>query len=290
MENYALVGGDPEQGSTAVVYRAVCAHTKRSVAIKHVVKPVPSPAVHETAFARRGSVVSAQHVAAPPRGLLFLHDAWKCPDGSYCIVSEACDHTLASVIDGRGIPLTDVCDVLSDIVQGLCTLATAGISHCDVSASNIMSCTRGERRTWVLIDYGLAFRSGCDTRQLAPGTPVYTAPEVARNFFAPGGAVDASRRDVYALGVVLHEMITGDMPLDVQRAEQASATMTHINVLRHVAGGSEREVAPVPDTCPRALVDLMRRMLAPDPSDRPSAHRVRDDMRTAGLWVCDPGQ
>src|SRR5262249_34038150 len=149
----------------------------------------------------------------------------------------------------------------------------AGIIHRDLKPANVMLDRAGAGANAKVLDFGIAklvdeaadafAATGGGEASATPsltasgaifGTPLYMSPEQAT-----GEAVDA-RTDVWSLGVVLYELITGVTPFD---RKTAPATFTAI--LRD----APRPLAGVPD----ALADLVARMLAKDPNARVGSAR-----------------
>src|SRR4029453_14289393 len=126
---------------------------------------------------------------------------------------------------GRGpIPLRDIAGVLGDVAAGLAVAHAADIVHRDLKPANIILTRNGPAK---ILDFGLAKMMSIDqptmTRMTASGTTVgtvaYMSPEQAL-----GEAVD-QRTDVWALGVMLYEMLTGWLPF---KAGNAPATLLAI--------------------------------------------------------------
>jgi serine/threonine protein kinase len=117
----------------------------------------------------------------------------------------------------------------------------AGILHRDVTPSNILLSRQGEVR---LTDFGIAQAVGTDATPA--GTPAYMAPEAAR-----GEAVDG-RSDLYSLGLVLGEMLTGG----------------RLRITNRLADASRPVDLPALTAAPAPLVEVAHRLLAPDRADR----------------------
>jgi len=166
--------------------------------------------------------------------------------------------TLAALIDERGpMPLAAAASVFRQILQAIRQIHQAGIVHRDVKTANVML-EEGTGRA-VLMDFGLAkgdYRDSFTMVGAILGTPEYMAPEQAM-----GGAVD-SRSDIYSLGAVLFEMLTGRPPF------QAPDTIAVLKKQVEEAPPPARSLRP--DT-PPAVDAALARMLAKDPAERPSS-------------------
>ncbi|HVY48720.1 MAG TPA: serine/threonine-protein kinase, partial [Minicystis sp.] len=142
---------------------------------------------------------------------------------------------------GRRLPLRRALGIARSIADGLAAAHAVGVVHRDLKPGNVLLDTRGRV---VLTDFGVA-RAMSDELSLtvgAIGTPSYMAPEQAAN-----AGVDP-RTDLYALGLVIAEMLTGELP-------------------RGGAPAAERAVAG--SGAPAALASLVGRCLAVNPHERP---------------------
>src|SRR5262245_43860511 len=161
-------------------------------------------------------------------------------------------------------PLALAVKVGREVAEGLAAVHDRGLIHRDVKPSNIwLEGESGVVRRAKVLDFGLARieESGDhSTFGFVLGTPPYMSPEQAA-----GDRLDA-RSDLFGLGVVLYRLLTGELPFEVTSAA----------CVRSVVMG--RKPAPprvrAPEV-PAALSDLVLRLLAADPANRPgSAHEV----------------
>jgi serine/threonine-protein kinase len=168
--------------------------------------------------------------------------------------------TLAEVIAQRGIvPISDVPDILQQIVAGLEAAHAAGVIHRDLKPSNVLV---GERGAIKIIDFGLAttaLAEGLTATGAVLGTPHYMAPEQVR-----GKPVDA-RTDVYALGALAYHLVTGRPPFAGDNA--IAIGFAHL---------SETAVPPcqLRKDCPAALDAAIVAALAKNPEDRPPSAKA----------------
>lgn len=148
-------------------------------------------------------------------------------------------------------------EILIDVCQAVEAAHRRGIAHCDLKPANVMVGDLGE--VYVL-DWGVAVRlSHARSSELA-GTPAYMAPEMLR-----GSVHVTPATDVYLLGAILYELLTGQAP---HRGTQLA------EALQSVAGNQIAEIAA---DGPAELADICRRALASDPAQRwPSALALRD--------------
>src|SRR5262249_38894186 len=153
--------------------------------------------------------------------------------------------------------------LLSRIAFALAAVHGAGLIHRDLKPDNVI--LRGGDAP-VLIDFGVALLAGAQHRP-GTGTPAYMAPEQER-----GDRLDA-RADLYALGVMAHEMLTGTRP-DAPRSLIPFTGFGQMRAVRAslVAKGASSEIA-----------ELIARLLAPRPRLRPaSAAQVATAFAKAG--------
>ena len=164
-----------------------------------------------------------------------------------------------------GVPLDDALQVARAVAAALGDAHERGIVHRDVKPENVL-CAGGDR--WKVTDFGIAKWGGARVRTrtgVVLGTPTYIAPETLQ------GLAITPAVDIYALGVMLHEMLAGappypgDQPLEIMRGHLESAV-------------PRLERAGVPERVRR----LVERMMAKDPGDRPDATAVRADLALTG--------
>lgn len=141
-----------------------------------------------------------------------------------------------------------------------------GVVHRDIKPANILLDGNGNA---TVTDFGIALVTSRPVREssgVTAGTPHYMSPEQAL-----GEQVDG-RSDVYALGVVLYEMLTGARPFTGRNATEVIA--------RHISAPIPRVSDREPET-PAALVRVVSRMLTKDPAGRPSADELVAELTAA---------
>lgn len=251
-----LVGGVYEVrsllgvGGMGQVYEAHDTLLNREVAVK-VAIPYPgrSPITHEgTALAAlRHPAMATVHAAG-------LHDGVP-----YLVMERIAGVPLATRITdaqdaGNALSLTEALDIAVALADGLRVVHEAGISHRDVKPDNVML---APPHRVVLLDFGLFLPEyEAASREVIAGSPGYMAPECITHAVADG---EGHLIDVYSLGMVLYELITGELPF----AGSAMELMDH------------QLHDPVPDLVrirpdvPQRLSQLVTEMVARDPHDRP---------------------
>jgi serine/threonine protein kinase len=172
--------------------------------------------------------------------------------------------------DQGALPCEDAFDVSIQVAEGLQAIHDEGIVHRDLKTPNLMRDSRGVVR---LMDFGIAkqWESESSTNLTAAGqivgTPEYMSPEQVR-----GGKID-SRSDIYALGIVIFELFTGQVPF---RGETPMLTLfRHLNDPPPLEGPSSANL-------PKALISVLRKALAKEAADRyQSAREVVEALREA---------
>ena len=177
--------------------------------------------------------------------------------------------TLADRLAGSKLPLHDTMTLVAHIAGALAALHAEGLVHRDVKPSNIFL-VDGETASAHLLDFGLI--KGIDGPKVTKtgvvvGTPGYMAPEQVR-----GERVVGSRADVFALGCVIFECVTGEPPF---RGETDEALFSRI-LLEQPPSLGELHAGTPP-----WLAQLVDRMLRKDPSERPDAREVASAMGRA---------
>ncbi len=246
------------RGASSVVHEAEHADLGRRVALK--ILSAEHSSSHEFAerFRREARILSS----LSHEGLVALHDFGAAADGRLFCVQELCEgETLESsfVRDGA-LPWRDVLGVASKALAALEVAHAAGLVHRDIKPQNLFLSLDGGVK---LLDFGLARAEG-EAGEGAEstmgevtifGTPEYMAPEQAA-----AGRIDA-RADVYALGCVLYELLTGRLPF---------VAKSSVALLDAKAKGSPerlRDRAPSSEI-PAAVDDLVMRAIARHPSAR----------------------
>lgn len=167
---------------------------------------------------------------------------------------------LTSTGGERGLRPSNAIWIVRQIAEGLCALHAADWLHGDLKPENILLSPQGHA---TLLDLGLARRLGseeCRSWETLQGTPTYIAPEA----FRTQGELSAAS-DLYSLGVVLFEALTGRQPWNTRSAAEVAAAHLRQTPL------DVRALAP---HVPLELARLVRQLLAKDPLRRPSAEEL----------------
>jgi serine/threonine protein kinase/formylglycine-generating enzyme required for sulfatase activity len=236
------------RGGFGVVYRAEDQALKRFVALKLL-----------TRFQSVGEVDAWLEEARVLAGLdhpsiVPVYDVGKTDSGQPYIVSKLIQGgPLDHRIGDRSWTVADTVRVVTQLARALDYLHRRGVIHRDVKPSNILTTTDGNA---VLADFGLALpESGYGRGARFVGTPSYMSPEQARH---EGHRVDG-RSDIYSLGVVFYELLTGKRPFQASDREQL------LDCIRNVEVRPPRQLQA---DVPKELERICMKALAKKISDR----------------------
>jgi len=233
-----------------VVYKAEDTRLKRTVALKFL-----PPELTRDSEAKERFVHEAQAASAlQDHNICVVHDIDETSDGQMFICMEYLEgETLKKRIERGMLPLHDSIEIALQIARGLQAAHEAGMVHRDVKPANIMVTAKGEAK---ILDFGVAKLAGqavLTKTGSTVGTAAYASPEQAR-----GEEVDR-RSDIFSLGVVLYEVITGHRPF---RGEHEAAVT--YSITNEAPEPLARYKADVSDDLQRVI----DKSLAKDRSDR----------------------
>lgn len=192
------------RGGMGAVYRGRQVTLDRRVAIKLLPAELTSDAEFVARFEREARTLAKLHHP----GIVLVHDFGQTSEGHLYFVMEFVDGTdLHRVIHGPGLDCGQALEIITQICDALQYAHSQGVVHRDIKPANVILSLDGRAK---LADFGLARPmgdgSGAFTRtNVVMGTPDYMAPE------ALAGESD-HRADLYSLGVMLYEMLTGKPP------------------------------------------------------------------------------
>jgi serine/threonine-protein kinase len=250
-------------GGMGIVYKARHQRLKRDVALKMLLAgPYARPQERER-FLREAEAVAALRHA----NIVQVHDAGDFEGRPYFTMELVEGGSLAQRLAGTPRPPREAASLVATLAKAVEVAHRSGIVHRDLTPGNILLTADGTPK---IADFGLARRleGGVElTLSGVPvGTPSYMAPEQARGQrHAIGPATD-----VYALGAILYEMLTGRPPF---RAETATAT------LLQVLAEDPQPPARVNPHVPRDLETICLKCLHKEPGGRyASARELADDL------------
>ncbi len=197
------------EGGMGEVYKALDTKLNRTVALKFLPTALSSDKEARTRFIKEARTASA----LDHPNICSIYEIGETEEGRSFIAMACYDgQSLKEKIAGAGavhelpLPLDDVIHITIQIAKGLARAHEEGIIHRDIKPANIMITKRGEVK---ILDFGLAKLAG-QTRLTRTGTTLgttaYMSPEQAR------GETVGCRSDIWSLGVVLYEMLTGELP------------------------------------------------------------------------------
>ncbi|HEY7340987.1 MAG TPA: protein kinase [Ktedonobacterales bacterium] len=258
-------------GGTAVVYRCIDMHTERIVAVK--VLRTNGPLIPEAASrfrreARLAATLSHRHIVRlldygytlplPVGGRMAWEDDGEQPV-PYLAMEYVFGATLKELVRRRGpLPFDWIWRLGAQLCDALSAAHALGVVHRDVKPQNVMILDAASELLAKLTDFGIARQVGGDLTSLTEsgqvlGTPDYLSPEQVLG--EPGGPSS----DLYALGIVLYELLTGRLPFEGETplAAASKRVMTEPAPLEHF-----REDVPAP------LAEVVRLALRRDPTER----------------------
>lgn len=254
------------EGSFASTYRATDTKLLRTVAVKILRAHHAADDGFSTRFEREAQ--AAAQVSHP--NVVQVHDYGRDDEHMFIVMHYVSGPTLAEHIRSRDhLPVSEVVRIVSQILDGLAAIHAAGIVHRDIKPQNVLL---EEDLTPRLGDFGVASSSQAMTLTqtgMTIGTAAYMAPEQATG--EPAGP----QADLYAVGVILYELLTGRLPFSGGNSVQV--------MYQHVNDPPPRpsEINP---HIPPALEEVIMRALAKRPQARyPDAAAMRYALVNAGV-------
>ena len=253
-------------GGMGIVYKALDTKLKRYVALKFLPGDLGSDPSYRERLLREALAASA--IDHPNMGAVYAIEEVDCGN-PFIVMAYYEGETLRDRLRRGPLPTVQVIDIAIQVARGLAKAHELGIIHRDIKPSNLILTREGVVK---IVDFGLARISGADNLTktgTTVGTAAYMSPEQAMH-----SAMD-HRADIWSLGVVIHEMLRGDVPFHGDSAISMLYAVVH-----H---------APEPLTdAPPALAAIVSRCLKKDPQERYGAAReLIDEMERvrAGIFV-----
>ncbi|MBN1966458.1 MAG: protein kinase [Anaerolineae bacterium] len=236
-------------GGMGRVYRAYHPATDRDVAIKVLSPDLAGIPDFQARFEREARVVaSLQHIHILP-----LFDYGQAEDLPYLVMPYISGGTLRDYLDANRPSIQEAARLFTQIADAVHYAHQHNVLHRDLKPANVLLDTNGNA---LLTDFGLtrmAELGSSLTGSQAIGTPSYMSPEQSQ-----GAAVD-TRTDIYALGILLYELMTGSVPF---HADTPLALL-----FKHVTQSPPAPRAQCPDLDP-AIEKVILKALAKQPDDR----------------------
>jgi serine/threonine protein kinase/tetratricopeptide (TPR) repeat protein len=250
------------RGGMAEVYKAYQGGMDRFVAVKVMLGHLASDESFIERFKREAQAVGKLRHAH----VVQIFDFGIENDVYFMAMEFIQGRTLKDYINQhKRLPVQDALFIMRQLADGLDYAHKAGMIHRDLKPANVMFINEDKQEV-VLTDFGIARimgAAGLTGTGMAVGTPAYMSPEAGR------GETTDERADIYALGIMLYEMVTGQTPYDADTP--LAVIMKHIN-------------APLPtrkdfgEIIPESVERLVLKCLAKDPEDR---YETAGDFRDA---------
>ena len=250
-------------GSFGHVFRARDTELGRIVAIKMLRAGRLASREEVDRFIREArSAAQLQHP-----GLVALHETGQTDEGMFYLVEEFVEgETLAARMQTGTLGVRPIAELIARVADALDHAHRHGVIHRDIKPSNIQLDSEGRPH---VMDFGLAKREADETSMTLEGqflgTPAYVSPEQAR-----GDAQVDGRTDVYSLGVVLYELLTGERPFRGNRQM----------LVHQVLNDEPRPLRQLNDKIQRDLETICLKALSKSPARRyGSAQNLANDLR-----------
>ncbi len=252
------------KGGMAVVYRATDTQMGRDVAVKVLRTDVADEVAAKRLIREAKGAGALNHP-----NIITIFDRGIADDRVYIAMEILQGQEMSALMEEVGaIPVERALKICEQVASALAVAHAEGIIHRDIKPENLFLLSRGGGDIVKMLDFSIAkLPKEMVTQQLTRagsvfGTPHYMAPEQVE------GKQAVPQTDLYALGAVMYELITGEPPFD-------GSSVIDI-LLKHVKAPAPRLDRPGLDVPPE-LVELVAQLLAKKPADRPeTAELVRE--------------
>ncbi len=239
------------RGGMATVYVATDLRLERRVALKVMHSHLSDDSVFQSRFIQEAR--AAARLADPH--VVNVFDQGQDDDMAYLVMEYLPGITLRELVrDQKRLSVRQTITIMDAVLSGLAAAHRAGIVHRDVKPENVLLAEDGRIK---IGDFGLARATTANTAsgQMLMGTIAYLAPELVTR-----GTADA-RSDIYSLGIMLYEMLTGEQPYKGEQPMQIA--------YQHATDTVPRPSVRAPGT-PEALDELVLWATERDPAARPA--------------------
>lgn len=232
-----------------IVYKAEDTKLDRSVVLKFLPEQLLRDEEARRRFVREAKAASALNHP----NISTIYEIGEEAEQSFISMEYVEGKSIKELLNQKTLAPDEVLEIAMQVCEGLISAHEKGIVHRDIKSGNIMVTTRGQAK---IMDFGLAKLSGQTTitkTDTTMGTVAYMSPEQAR-----GETLDY-RTDIWSLGVVLYEMLTGELPFKSDY-EQA--------VIYSILKEDPRPVTESNREVPEGLNTIVKRALEKDPAHR----------------------
>jgi serine/threonine protein kinase len=250
------------EGGMGVVYKAEDTRLRRTVALKFFRSEVIESAEHRERILREAQAAAA----LDHPNICTVHEIDEAEGKTFLAMAFVEGQSVKEKIAERPLKLEETLDVAIQTAQGLQAAHEKGVVHRDIKPANLIVNPHGQVK---IMDFGLAQladRTRLTQTSTFLGTPAYMSPEQAQRLPAD------RRSDIWSLGVVLYEMITGRLPFEAQQ-DQA--------VLYSIVHQEHEPVTALRAGLPTELDRIVRKALAKRPGERyQHVDEMASDLRT----------
>ncbi|MDH3199039.1 MAG: protein kinase, partial [Candidatus Krumholzibacteria bacterium] len=237
------------EGGMGEVYLAEDTRLHRRVALKFVHKRIrEDPEARERLIREARAASGLNHP-----NIVSIHAIEETPEHVFIVMEYVEGDSIRDLVKRGALPLERALEAAAQVLRALSVAHGAGIVHRDVKSDNVFIDRAGQVR---VLDFGLARShdlAAISRTGSSAGTPAYMSPEQVQ-----GGSVD-HRSDLFSFGVVLYEMVAGQLPF---RGEHESA------VTYSIVNETPAPIAKHNPAAPTALQGVIDRLLAKDPRER----------------------
>lgn len=245
-----LIEEEIGRGGMGVVYAARDKELGERVALKVITQTMVDDPQMAERFRREAS--AARKITHP--NVIRIHDLGDHHGLLFLSMELFSGRSLSDLLERRQkLPLNETKGIVYQVADALQAAHTAGVIHRDLKPHNILV---SDARDVRVIDFGLAkatYRPGMSVTGLVMGTPEYMSPEQVR-----GGTVDR-RSDIYSLGAVVYQMLTGQPPF-------VAETPIAVGFLH--CSETPRSLKEIGAGIPQTVEDVVLKALAKDPAQR----------------------
>lgn len=250
------------RGGMGIVYRAEDTTLHRDVALKFLPPHISTSKEERVRF-----MTEAQAAAVLSHPNITHINTVEEAEGQVFIVMELVEGVeLKQAVENGPLPVHEAVRIGRDIASGLQAAHDRGVIHRDIKSSNIMLTPDGQVK---IMDFGLAkVQGGAQVTKVGTtvGTAAYMSPEQAR-----GDEID-ERTDIWSIGVVLYEMLSGRVPF---RSDYEQAAIYSI------LNEEPEDLSSLRNDLPRNVSEAVKRALRKDPAERfPSARELQRALET----------
>ena len=248
-------------GGQAVIYKCRDSLLDRLVAVKQISSTLAADPTFVERFRKEAKTVA--RLGAEQPSIVTIHELLENDQGLFIVMEYLQGNTLEAALADRGEPIETkaALQILWRLAAAMHAIHAAGIIHRDMKPSNIII---GEGLRVTVADFGVAVSATGQTSMML-GTTKYMAPELF------GGGLTDARADIYSLGMIAYEMLTGR-----EKFRHVFADIIrdpHSESLRWMKWHGNKRVSAPPLTevnpaVPKALSDIVARMMAKDPDER----------------------